>query len=79
MIEYNEVLLTAEEAQARLKTERFTVRLYDGYWMDVKTDVTWEEAQKAMHEKTRSGREYTKYPCYYAVFPAKSTMLFDSP
>lgn len=79
MIEYRDLSLTEEEAKVRLKTDRFTVRLYDDYWMDVKTDVTWEEAQACMHKETRNGTEYTNYPCYYAVFPSESRMLFDSP
>lgn len=59
--------------------ERFTVRLYDMFdgWIDIKTDVTAEEAQSLWDEKTKGGTEKAKYADgdYYDIFPADTHML----
>lgn len=49
------------------------------YWIDIKLNVSWEEARKAIKECTKNGTIYTKYEdgAYYAIFPTNSKMLFD--
>jgi len=63
---------------------RFTVRLYDqydGYWIDIKKNLSKDEAIERWNEGTKNGTQYTSYEegAYYDIFPADTRMIFDSP
>ena len=58
----------------------YTVRLWDMFdgWIDIKKDLSKEEAEKLWKEKTNDGRKKVCFADgdYYAIFPADSRMIY---
>ncbi|KKK81016.1 hypothetical protein LCGC14_2817670 [marine sediment metagenome] len=62
--------------------EKFVVRLYDGFdneWMDITEEVSREEAERVLEEKTEKGTRNTTFDNidYYKIFPTDTTMRFS--
>lgn len=59
--------------------KRYVVRLWDMFdgWIDIKDNLTHEEATKLWNEKTQGGTVNTKYDDgdYYKIFPADTRMI----
>lgn len=66
-------------------TKKYVVRMYDcheGYWIDIKSELTKSEAEEEMDRLTKGGTEHTnpkRGGYYYRVFPANTRMIFDEP
>lgn len=61
--------------------EKYTLRHYDsfdGYWIDIKTDISYNEAFRRWLAKTEHGTKYATYShgAYFDIFPADTKMLF---
>lgn len=62
-----------------MKTEKYIVRLFDMFdgWIDIQDNLTKDEADQLLAEKTNNGTKNTKYEDgdYYAIFPSDTKML----
>lgn len=64
-------------------TERYVVRLYDGFdkqWMDISSEVDKTEAERIWNEKTKNGTRNISFDDidYYKIFPASTEMLYSN-
>ena len=62
--------------------EKYVMRCYDkfdGYWFDVKDDLTFDEAFKVWMKETKKGTFYTEidHGTYYHIFPKETKMAFS--
>lgn len=60
--------------------DKYILRLWDMFdgWIDIKNDLTREEAMSMYAEKTCNGTRNTCYADgdYYKIFPADTRMIF---
>lgn len=69
-------------SQKMVQEKLYTVRLYDAYehrWMDLRRNLTNDEAKALWNKKTKNGTKHTEYleGTYYEIFPSNTRMIFS--